>query len=308
MVMAAKTFNFPEYPFADHSIEIDSLHMHYVDEGPRDAAPILMLHGNPTWSFYYRRLISALSPNHRVIAPDHIGMGLSERPDESRYEFTLSRRVSDLETLVDSLQLRQPITLVLHDWGGMIGMAWALQHPERIARIIVLNTGAFTLPKTKGMPWQLTLARSSPLGALLVRGFNAFSRGAVKDCVMRPLAPEVASGYLAPYDTWHNRLAVHRFIQDIPLKPGDRGWDIVANVEKNLQQFRHLPMLICWGMKDFVFDVHFLNRWIELFPEAQVHRFENAGHYVLEDAHEQIIPLAQQFVAAAGTPVEAGSR
>ncbi|HUO09666.1 MAG TPA: alpha/beta fold hydrolase [Phycisphaerae bacterium] len=296
--MAGNKLNFPEYSFADHSIGIDGLQMHYVDEGPRDGAPVLMVHGNPTWSFYYRRLISALSSRYRVIAPDHIGMGLSERPDESRYDFTLARRVSDLEALVDSLELRQPLTLVVHDWGGMIGMAWASRHPERVARIIVLNTGAFTLPKSKAMPWQLTLARTPVVGALLVRGLNAFSRGAVKDCVMRPLSPEAARGYLAPYDSWFNRLAVHRFIQDIPLKPGDRAWDIVAGVEENLLQFRHVPMLICWGMKDFVFDEHFLNRWIELFPKAGVHRFDNAGHYVLEDAHEQIIPLVQQFLGA----------
>jgi haloalkane dehalogenase len=302
--MANNTHNFPEYPFADRWFETDGVRMHYVDEGPRDGAPVLMVHGNPTWSFYYRRLLSALSGTHRVIAPDHVGMGLSEKPGESKYEFTLGRRVADLERLVESLELRQPLTLVVHDWGGMIGMAYASRHPERIGRIVVLNTGAFTLPKTKRMPWQLNLARSPVVGALLVRGLNAFSRGGVKDCAMRPLSPEAARGYLAPYDSWHNRLAVHRFIQDIPLRPGDRAWEIVAGVEKNLQQFRQVPMLICWGMKDFVFDVHFLNRWIELFPEARVHRFETAGHYVLEDAHEAIIPLVREFLGApVGTEV-----
>ncbi|MGN6367480.1 MAG: alpha/beta fold hydrolase [Phycisphaerae bacterium] len=305
--MAANAHNLVEYPFADRWFDIDGLRMHYVDEGPRDAAPVLMVHGNPTWSFYYRRLVSALCSGHRVIAPDHIGMGLSEKPGESRYEFTLARRVSDLEKLMNSLDLRQPLTLVVHDWGGMIGMAYASRRPERIGRIVVLNTGAFTLPATKRMPWQLTIARAPVIGALLVRGFNAFSRGAVKDCVMQPLPVEVADGYTGPYDSWHNRLAVHRFIQDIPLRPGDRAWEIVAGVERNMQQFRHVPMLICWGMKDFVFDVHFLNRWIELFPEAQVHRFENAGHYVLEDAHQQIIPLVQQFLnTPAAAEVAAG--
>jgi pimeloyl-ACP methyl ester carboxylesterase len=297
--------NFPDYPFASHTFIIDGIKFHYVDEGPKDAPPILMLHGNPTWSFYYRRLIAAFSPQHRVIVPDHVGMGLSEKPDESRYEFTLARRVSDLEKLIDTLNLRQPITLIVHDWGGMIGTAYASRHPDRITKLVILNTGGFTLPKTKKMPWQLTLARTPLLGALLVRGLNAFSAGAVKDCAMRPLLPDVAHAYLAPYNSWHNRLAVHRFIQDIPLHPGDRTFDIVSNVEKNLHQFRNLPMLICWGMKDFVFDVHFLNRWIELFPDAQVHRFDNAGHYVLEDAHEQIIPLIQNFLATHPTEVAA---
>jgi haloalkane dehalogenase len=275
--------------------------MHYVDEGERGAPPVVMVHGNPTWSYYYRHLIVGLRGDHRVIVPDHVGMGLSEMPEESRYTFTLSRRVADLEALMASLKLTQPITLVVHDWGGMIGMAYAVRHPERIARIVVLNTGGFSLPKTKKMPWQLTVARLPVIGAVLVRGLNAFSSGAVRDCVMRPMSKETARGYLAPYDSWHHRLAVHRFIQDIPLREGDLAFALVAETERGLGKLSHVPMLICWGMHDFVFDVHFLNRWIELFPAAEVHRFAEAGHYVLEDAGEQILPLVQRF--AASSPV-----
>lgn len=293
----------PDYPFESRHLQLGGgggdVILHYLDEGPREAPPILMLHGNPTWSFYFRRLVSALRRDHRIIVPDHIGMGLSSKPDESGYEYTLDRRVADLEALLDSLNLQQPLTLVLHDWGGMIGMAYATRHPERIARFVILNTGGFFLPSTRKMPWQLSLARSPILGSLLVRGFNVFSGGAVKHCVTRrPLPPDVARAYLAPYDSWRNRLAVHRFIQDIPLRPGDRAYDTVADVEKNITQFQDLPMLICWGMRDFVFDAHFLNRWLELFPAAAVHRFGDAGHYILEDAHEQIIPLVQSFLAA----------
>jgi len=289
---------FPDYPFESHTLNLHGLNLHYIDEGPKDAPPILMLHGNPTWSFYYRRLISALRTSHRVIVPDHIGMGLSDKPDEKHYDFTLARRVTDLEKLIDSLHLTHPLTLIVHDWGGMIGMAYASHQPDRIAKLIILNTGAFTLPKTKKMPWQLTLARTPILGALLVRGLNAFSLGAVKDCVMHPMPDQVANAYCAPYNSWHNRLAVHRFIQDIPLRTGDRAYKIVAEVEENLPQFQDRPTLICWGMKDFVFDIHFLNRWLELFPAAQVHRFQDAGHYVLEDAHDKILPLIQHFLAA----------
>ena len=307
---------FHDYPFHRHFIDVGGVNLHYIDEGAADADPVLMVHGNPTWSYYFRHLITALtSPSqsgdtgrgtprpvshgqYRTIAPDHIGMGLSDKPDEDRYEYTLARRVTDLEKLLDHLDLQKPLTLVLHDWGGMIGMALATRRPDRIARIIVLNTSAFGLPAGKKMPWQLNVARRPFIGALLVRGFNAFSTGAVKNCVTRPLPKEVRAAYLAPYDTWQNRLAVHRFIQDIPLQPGDRAFDQVADVEKNLAQFQPLPMLICWGMKDFVFDIHFLNRWIERFPAALVHRFEDAGHYVLEDVGDQIIPLVQKFLDA----------
>jgi cis-3-alkyl-4-acyloxetan-2-one decarboxylase len=295
--MAAPRPNFVDYPFADQTLEIKGVRMHYVDEGPREAPPVVMVHGNPTWSYYYRHLITALRGTHRVIAPDHIGMGLSEKPDESRYEFTLSRRVADLEALLDSLKLTQPITLVVHDWGGMIGMTYAVRHLERIARIVVLNTGGFSLPKTTKMPWQLNVTRLPLLGAILVRGFNAFSAGAVRDCVIHPMTKATSHGYLAPYDSWHHRLAVHRFIQDIPLRAGDRAFATVAETESRLASLAHVPMLICWGMHDFVFDVHFLNRWIELFPAADVHRFEDAGHYVLEDAGDRILLLVQKFVA-----------
>ena len=305
---------FHDYPFQRHFIDVGGINLHYVDEGPSNADPILMLHGNPTWSYYFRQLITALTSashpgatghgtprpvadgHYRTIAPDHIGMGLSDKPGEDRYEYTLSRRVTDLEKLLDHLDLKKPLTLVLHDWGGMIGMALATRRPDRIARIIVLNTSAFGLPADKQMPWQLNLARTPFVGAMLVRGFNAFSTGAVKNCVIRPIPKEVRTAYLSPYDTWQNRLAVHRFIQDIPLQPDDRAFDQMADVEKNLPQFQPLPMLICWGMKDFVFDIHFLNRWIERFPAAEVHRFDQAGHYVLEDAAEQIIPLVQRFL------------
>ena len=108
------------------------LRLHYIDEG--EGEPVVMLHGNPSWSFLYRNLIDSLRGSHRVIVPDHIGCGLSEKPDDSRYTYTLQSRMDDLEDLLDHLGLDRELTLVLHDWGGMIGMAYAARHPERIAR------------------------------------------------------------------------------------------------------------------------------------------------------------------------------
>lgn len=272
--------------------------MHYIDQGPKaDNVPaVVMVHGNPTWSFYYRRLVNALCDTHRCIAVDHIGMGLSDKPTDAEYDYTLQNRVDNLDALIASLDLGDNITLVVHDWGGMIGSTWALRHAERITKLVILNTAAFGLPKDKSLPWQIGICRS-PIGALLVRGLNGFVKGGVKNCVTRqPMRPEVARGYVLPYDCWANRIAVHRFVQDIPLKSGDRGYDIITNTENNLSKFVDKPMLICWGMKDFVFDHHFLKGWIDRFPNAQVHKFEDAGHYILEDAHEDIVPLIKQFV------------
>jgi haloalkane dehalogenase len=282
------------FPFRPNFLEMPGARMHFVDEGRGE--PVVMLHGNPTWSFYYRDLILALRDDYRTVVPDHVGCGLSDKPGDDRYEYTLDRRVADLETLLDSLGLTSGLTLVLHDWGGMIGMAYASRHPERVKRLVVLNTAAFLLPPGKRLPFSLWLCRNTPLGALLVRGFNAFSRGAVRYCATRPLDPAVRAGYLAPYDSWANRVAVLRFVQDIPLGPGDPAYATVRSVEDGLDRLRGVPKLVCWGERDFVFDGSFLAEWQRRCPEAEVHRFPDAGHFVLEDAGAAIVPLVRDFL------------
>ena len=191
--------------------------------------PVVMLHGNPTWSFYYRHLIDSLRGSHRVIVPDHIGCGLSDKPDDSRYTYTLDSRVDDLERLLDHLGLDRDLTLVLHDWGGMIGMAYAARHPERIARLVVSNTAAFHKPASKPMPRVLAICRSSLLAALLVRGANVFCHGTASiGCKRRPMTRDLRRAYVYPYDSWSHRIAILRFVQDIPLRPGDRSYELVS--------------------------------------------------------------------------------
>jgi len=289
------------YPFEPHWLTLPSGHrMHYVDEGPREAPVILMLHGNPTWSFYWRRLILALSPSHRVIAPDHIGCGKSDKPGDDTYSYRLAQRVEDIEALVERLGL-QNLTLAVHDWGGMIGMGWAHRHPELVARLVVLNTAAFPMPSTKRLPASLWLARDTGAGALLVRGFNAFARGATRLAVTRVRLPkEVRDGLCAPYDSWDHRRAVLRFVQDIPLKESDRSFSLVREVGEHLHQFNDRPVLICWGDRDFVFDDHFLRVWKSALPDAEVHQFPDCGHYVLEDAPSEIEALVRRFLGVAG--------
>jgi len=282
---------------ADHpgrDFDRDGLRLHYIDEGSGE--PVVMLHGNPTWSFHYRVLVEALRPDYRVIVPDHIGCGRSDKPGDDRYEYTLDSRVRDLEALLGHLRIGAGSTLVLHDWGGMIGMAYAHRHPERVKRLVVLNTAAFRMPAGKRLPRSLWLFRNTPLGPLLIRGLNAFSRGAARYCARRPLTGPVRAGYLAPYDSWRNRIAVLRFVQDIPIAPGDRCYELVREVDEGLYRFRPTPMLICWGERDFVFDLDFLAEWQRHFPDAEAHRFPDAGHYVLEDAAAEIVPLVRDFL------------
>ena len=285
----------PLYPFKSNYFDLGGIRMHYLDEGSGE--PAVMLHGNPTWSFYYRNLVTALGGSNRCIVPDHIGCGFSDKPADARYEYSLRHRAEDVEALLDLLGVRENINLIVHDWGGMIGMVYATRHPERIKRLVILNTAGFRLPPGKKLPWSLWWCRSTPLGPLLVRGLNAFARGAARYSVTRrPMSEATRAGYLAPYDSWSNRLAVLRFVQDIPLHPGDRSYDLVAEVENKLDRLKDIPMLICWGAKDFVFDEHFLVEWTRRFPKAEVHRFGDAGHYVLEDAGEEIMPLVQRFL------------
>jgi cis-3-alkyl-4-acyloxetan-2-one decarboxylase len=275
----------------------DGLKLHYLDEGSGE--PVVMVHGNPTWSFLYRHLIDSLRSSYRVIVPDHIGCGLSDKPDDSRYVYTLSSRVDDLERLLFHLGLDRDLTLVLHDWGGMIGMAFAARHPARIARLVVSNTAAFHKPATKPMPKALAICRDSMLGAVLVRALNAFCQGtAWIGCKRTRMTRELRQAYVAPYDSWSHRIAVLRFVQDIPLRPGDRSYDDVSWVQDRLGLLRSVPMLVVWGMKDFVFDHHFLTDWVRFFPSAEVHRFLQAGHYLFEDEPDTINDLVTAFLAA----------
>ncbi len=282
------------FPFESRYLTIGGHRYHYIEEGNGD--PVVLLHGNPSWSFYYRDLIPKLSPHYHCLAPDHIGMGLSDKPGDEAYSYTFPQRVENLEAFLTSKNITQNITLILHDWGGPIGMSFARRHPKAIKKIVLLNTAAFHLPESKPFPFLLWLTRT-PLGAFLVRGFNAFSVGATLIGVKRTTMPrEVRQAYTAPYDSWKNRIATLRFVQDIPLKKGDPGYDYVTDLQNHLHLLKNTPILIAWGLKDMVFDKHFLNKWIEYFPHAQVHRFENCGHYILEDAQEEVGELIIDFL------------
>jgi cis-3-alkyl-4-acyloxetan-2-one decarboxylase len=291
--------NFPDYPFQPQRFAVrPGIAMSFLDEGPRDGEVVLMLHGNPSWSFYWRHLVLGLRDRYRCIVPDHVGMGLSDKPGDDRYDYTLASRVADVEALLAHLGIKGDVTLAVHDWGGMIGFGWALAHSARVKRLVVTNTASFPLPKAKAMPWQLRLGRDSMLGALLIRGFNAFAWGAARFGVMRKLAPAVQRGYCAPYDSWANRISTLRFVQDIPLSSKDRAWALVDAAANKLPEYGDRPVFLGWGLKDFVFDKHFLDGFTVALPKAEVMAFDDAGHYVLEDKHAELVPAIRRFLDA----------
>jgi haloalkane dehalogenase len=300
VVAADRGFGVPQsiYPFEGKVLDVGGVGLHVLDEGQdRGDGPLLMLHGNPTWSIYWRKLVLGLRDRYRCVVPDHIGCGFSEKPDDSRYPYTLSRRVADIETVVEQLDLGSRITLIAHDWGGMIGMAWAARHPEKVRRIVLMNTGAFQNPRQTALPFALWLTRT-PLGTVLVRGANAFARGAVATCTTRTrMAPEVADAFCAPYRDWNSRLATLRFVQDIPLRPGDPAWPLLQQTEARLPLFKDRPVLLCWGARDYVFDDTFLERFQREWPQAETHRFADCGHYIMEDAGDEVVGIVERFLA-----------
>lgn len=290
----ARTAWADEYPFESHWHTTGSGHkLHYLDEGPRDAPVMLMVHGNPTWSFYYRRLVQAFSKDFRCVVPDHIGCGLSEKPQEG-YGYELEDRVSDLEGLAAKLGLKD-ITLVVHDWGGAIGMGYATRHVDTITRLVVFNTAAFLSPR---IPFSIDICRIPGFGPLAVRGLNGFVRVAQLRAIHdhSRLQGAVGQGYVAPYDSWANRIAVQRFVEDIPMEPAHPSYKTLKGIDEGIGQFADHPMLIVWGDQDFCFDVSFRKEWQRRFPEAECHALKDASHYVLEDAHERIIPWMNEFI------------
>lgn len=299
----------PDYPFTPQRIEIrPGIALSYLDEGPpavegHDREVIVMLHGNPSWSYYWRHLVLGLRDNCRCIVPDHVGMGLSDKPGDApdaspRYDYTLQSRVDDLSTLLDTLGIDGPVTLAVHDWGGMIGFGWALSHMPQVRRLVILNTAAFPLPAAKPMPWQLSLGRDSKLGGWLIRRFNLFARGATRLGTKRHLPGDIRRAYIAPYKGWANAIGTLRFMQDIPLRESDPAWPLVAEAGRRLHEFGDRPAFVGWGLRDFVFDRHCLDAFRNALPDAQVHAFADAGHYVLEDRHELLVPAIRRFLDA----------
>jgi cis-3-alkyl-4-acyloxetan-2-one decarboxylase len=280
------------YPFTSHDIRVGGLRYHYLDEGT--GPPLVLSHGNPTWSFYWRDLVLALRDRYRVIVPDHIGCGLSDKPGPGEYSFRLARRVADLGELVEHLDL-QHATLIAHDWGGAIGMGAAVAAPARFDRFVLMNTAAFLAPTC---PWEIRLAQIPLVSRFAVQGLNLFVEAATRWTLehRERMTPAVRAGYLAPYDTWRHREAVYRFVQDIPMHAGHPTYAVLQNIEAGLAQFRDRPVCLIWGMHDWCFTPWFLDRFVELFPQAEVHRLTDAGHYVVEDATQEVIAAVQGFL------------
>ena len=284
------------YPFASHELKLPGGRYHYLDEGPDPAEAeepetLLLVHGNPTWSFHWRELISAWRDHRRLVAPDHLGCGLSEKPAD--WDYTLAAHRDNLVRLIEHLDL-QDVTLVAQDWGGAIGLGAVLAQPERFRRLVLLNTAAFP---PWFIPWRIRACRMPVFGKLGVQGFNLFARAAQKMTLVNreKLTETIRSGYLAPYDTWANRKAIMQFVEDIPLGPEHPTWQTLSEIADGLPSLAHLPIQLIWGMQDWCFTPACLEKFLEYFPNAEVERLQDAGHWVLEDDTPRVLKLMDSF-------------
>lgn len=252
--------------------------------------PLLFVHGNPTWSFYWRTLVGPLSADFRCVAPDHLGCGLSDRVEGT---VCLADHVANLVSVIDALDLRDA-TLIVHDWGGPIGFGALLQRRDRFRNAVAFNTSLFHGP----VPLEIRLCRWPIVGPAVVRGLNGFVRaGQLRGISDRKrMGNHVGDGYLLPWGSWSDRAAVQQFVDDIPLEIHHRTRPVIDALDAGTATLTDLPLCLIWGMKDFCFTPHFLAGMRKRFPHAEVHEFADAAHYVVEDAHERIHPIIRSFL------------
>jgi pimeloyl-ACP methyl ester carboxylesterase len=295
------------YPFQSRWLQTSGGQINYLDERPETTnnvpyeSTLLFVHGNPTWSFHWRKLIAALRGRFRCVALDHLGCGLSTKPQTS---LTLADHIENLDSLVRELDLRN-LTLVAQDWGGAIGLGAMLRQPERLARIVLFNTGAFT---PRYIPWRIRSCRIPIVGRLAVQGANLFSRAALRMTLARRkrLEPQVEAGYLAPYSSWASRRAVFAFVSDIPSGPGHPTWTTLSGIEERLPTLADRPALLVWGMRDWCFRPDCLDRFVDAWPRAEVHRFHDVGHWVVEDAPDESLANLERFLVGTNSVARSG--
>lgn len=280
--------------------------MHYVDEGR--GRPIVMVHGNPTWAYVYRRFIDAVThAGYRAIALDHLGFGRSDKPDAPEL-YRIFRHAERCEALLESLDLHDA-TLLVQDWGGPIGLAWAARHPARVQSLAVLNTIAHRPPGKVSLPLPLRLFRTPFVGEVMVKGMHAFVRKFLFQAgVVHPerLGPHEREAYLAPHPNWSSRTSILVFPREIPATSTGPVSDFMGEVHDQLvPAFRNKPVFIAWPMKDIAFTPDMLrDLWLVDFPHAEIHRVEDAGHYIQEDAHAEVIPKLLPFLKKASPEVQ----
>jgi cis-3-alkyl-4-acyloxetan-2-one decarboxylase len=280
------------FPYQARFVAAGDVRLHYVDEGPRDAPPLLFAHGNPTWSYLWRHSIAELSAaGHRCVAFDHMGFGRSDKPPRMS-AYTLERHVDNALTVIDALDLRD-VTLVAHDWGGPIGLGALLERSDRVRALVLMNTWAWELPSF--LPPFIREFRTEGLGEILALGGNLFVESIPGAMARRDTDPVMMEAYRAPFPDYWSRVAMLAFQRAIPLTERDHSAPLMASIHQRLPQLQ-VPVLLVWGMRDPVFQPVFLDQWREVFPQADVAEFPDASHLVVEDRPDAVTGAIERFL------------
>ncbi|MEW5734645.1 MAG: alpha/beta fold hydrolase [Thermodesulfobacteriota bacterium] len=279
-----------EYPFKDHWFTRNGSTMHYVDEGSGPA--VLMLHGNPTWSFLYRKVIKGLTGKCRAIAPDYPGFGLSDHP--AGYGYTPAEHADWVAALLDHLEIDRHI-LIVQDWGGPIGLSLAVRNPERLAGLVLCNTWCWA-PMTNALVFSFVMG--GPLGPFLQMKKNVFARFLVPAGIVAKenKTSGILAAYLAPFPDPASRKGTYVFPREIR-----KSAEWLGEIEGKLPLIAQKPIEMVWAMKDFAFGSEsYVKRWLGHFPGANLNRIENASHYLQEDCPEQIAVAVERLLAKIG--------
>jgi haloalkane dehalogenase len=265
------------YPFQPNFFETSAGHMHYVDEG--SGPPVVMIHGTPSWSFLYRRLIKTLASDHRVIAPDHLGFGLSDKHEDASYRPV--DHADRLRQLIEALEL-QDITLIVHDFGGSIGLAYALDAADNVKRLVLLNTWMWSLRDNK-MVVRASRLFGGPVGKFLYKQLNFSPRFLMKMAFgnKQRLTATLHRHYTAVFPTPASRQAPWVLARELV---GASDW--YDTLWQRRDRLRHKPALLLWGMKDPLIPQDALERWQTVFEDARIETYPDAGHFVPEEVDD----------------------
>ena len=269
---------FPDYAFAPNWLDLDGLRMHYVDEG--SGAPVLLLHGEPTWSFLWRHVIPpVVASGRRAIAPDLIGFGRSDKPTDQGW-YTYDRHVACVTRLVEELDLRD-IALVVHDWGGLIGLRFAVENADRVARLVILDTGVWS-GRAPSETWlRFREAVRSVGGELDIARL-------VESGTQSGLTDEIRAAYNAPFPTPESKAGALAFPDLVPVEPGHPTAAALEPVREGLAQWDK-PAHVIWGAEDAVLPPAIAERFITLIPCATGPEIiPGAGHFLQEDAPDEV--------------------
>ena len=290
--------NRTEYPFQSHFFDTDAGRMHYVDEGRGD--PVVLVHGTPTWSFLYRHLIRELSESHRVVAVDHLGFGLSDKPEGAPYRPEDHAR--RLAALIEHLGLRD-LSLGVHDFGGPIGLAYAIDHPDNVRRLVLFNTWMWSLRGDTSTE-RVSRLLGGPIGRFLYKRWNVSPRVLIPALMgnKEKLSKAVHRQYIDAFPRPRDRHAPWVLARELI---GSSEW--YEELWDRRDRLRDKPTLILWGMKDPAFNPAALDRWLELFPHARVVRFPEAGHFVQEEEGDAPVSQVAAFLSD-GTAAPAPER